>query len=153
VRPRSIILFERVYWLNIVLAVAALAWTFARAGRWGLSMPADAAIGARSVAALTIAGLAILAITIKVLIWFFIARRASSVARWLFVIFFVLAIVSLIRTIGLYGRGMLPSLILLVVGVADTLLRIACLWLLFRADAAAWFRGRHSREELLDTFS
>lgn len=152
-RPRSIILFERVYGLNIAMAVASLAWAYARAGQWAPSTPADAAMGGRAAAAFTIAGVAVLVIAIKLLIWFFIARRASNVARWIFVIFFVLAILSLIRTIGLYGRGMLPSPFLVGFGVLDTLLRIACLWLLFRPDASAWFRGRHSPEELLDTFS
>ncbi|PXA83306.1 hypothetical protein DMC47_43935 [Nostoc sp. 3335mG] len=151
-RPRSIVLFERLYWLNIAIAAVALVWTYGRIGRFAAAMPPDAPAFARSMMSVTIVGGAVVAIGIKLLIWFFIARRGSNTARWIFVIFFVLALAGVVQMIGLYQRGAMPP-VSLGVWVSDILLRIACLWLLFRPDAAAWFRGERAPRDLHDTFS
>ena len=148
-RPGSIVLFERVYWLHIAVAAVYLTWSYVQISH--AVAPGDFGQIGRTWALIQ-GGMSIISIGIEVLLWFFIARRGSRVAKWIFVIFFVLAILSM-GVIGFrYSQGALTSF-RLGVSVVTMSLRTAALWLLFRPDAAAWFRGRPSPEELLDTFS
>lgn len=148
-RPRSIVLFERVYWLHIAVAAVYLTWSDVQVSH---AVSPGGLEQLNRTRALIQGSTSIVSIGIELLLWFFIARRGSRVAKWIFVIFFGLAILSM-AVIGFrYAQGML-TLARLAVSVVTMALRTAALWLLFRPDASAWLRGRHSREELLDTFS
>ena len=151
-RPRSIKIFERIYWLNIALAVASLGWVYGRIDRIIPSLPADApAMAGHLIYGIMIA-VGVVTIGIKLLLWFFIARRGSNTARWIFVILFVLAIAGIIRTVGLYERGEM-SIVGMGLWGSDMLTRIMCVCLLFRHDAAIWFDRRPMPRDLHDTFS
>lgn len=151
-RPRSIILFERVYWLNIVLAVVSLAWIYNRLNLISPDPSVGTPAGMEWVVVLISAGTAIVSIAIRLALWFFIARRGSNLARWIFVIFFVLTIGGLLRVLDLHMRGTM-SIFGTGLWMIDFLTKILCIWCLFRSDTRAWFRGERGPEELLDTFS
>ena len=129
-RPASIVNFERVVLLSIILGIVntILIWDRLTAAMAVTGMGSNFVI---TVQAITVA-------LYLVLIWF-ISRRASNVARWIYV---VLAAIGL--GFGLMGVGQVQALygtIPLVITIAQYALAIASLWLLFRSDANAWFRG------------
>jgi hypothetical protein len=148
-RPESIRWFERVYWLHIAVAAIWLTWSYIQVSHTALSPGLEHLHRTRAL----IQGItSIVSIGIELLLWFFIARRGSNVAKWIFVAFFVLALLGTALLAFRYGQDML-SPVRLGVSILMMALRMAALWLLFRPDASAWFRGRHSPEELFDTFS
>ena len=129
-RPASIVNFERVVLLSIILGIVntILIWDRLTAAMAVTGMGSNFVI---TVQAITVA-------LYLVLIWF-ISRRASNVARWIYV---VLAAIGL--GVGLMGVGQVQALygtIPLVITIAQYALAIASLWLLFRPDANVWFRG------------
>jgi hypothetical protein len=151
-RPRSIVLFERLYGLNIALAVVSLVWIYHRLNLMSPDFPAGAPTGMRQYMALATAGVAAVSIAIRLLLWFFVARRGSNVARWAFVIFFVLTIGGLFRAFDLHARGTM-SMFGTGLWMLDFLTKTICVWWLFRPDAVAWFRGERVSGDLHDTFS
>ena len=156
-RPTSIRRFELVYAANIVVAVVALVWVFSRLPAFMPAMPADAPAGLSRMIPVFVAVVAVVAVLIKVLLWYFIARRGSDVARWIFVILFVLAALSIARTAFFYGsamfRGGTISIVSPTISAIDFALRTICLVLLFQPDATAWFKGERRPADLHDTFS
>ena len=129
-RPPSIVNFERVVILSIVLGLINTVLI------WDRITDAVALTGVSLSVVLTIQ-----AITIGLyllLIWF-IARKGSVVAKWIYV---VLAAIGLV--FGLFGIGQVAQLygnVSLVITLAQYVLSIVSIGLLFRADANAWFSG------------
>ena len=132
-RPPSIRLFEKLYLLTIVLGLVALAFSWnsmtgfaqARAGR-------DAASG------LLIAA-AVLGVLIPLLLLYFIARRGSNVAKWIFVVLSAFSVLSFVAGIA---NPELPKDALFLLNVVSLGLTLYCAWLLFRPDARAWLEHR-----------
>jgi hypothetical protein len=148
-RPESIRWFERFYWLNIALTVASLTWAYLRPDQLAMSHdPAET----QAMISFAVAAEGLVTLGLKFALWFFIARRASGLARWIFVLFVVLAIVTAAFNFVRYEQGVIPG-IWIWVAALDLLLRFICLACLFHADARAWFRGGKSSEELHHTFS
>lgn len=129
-RPSSIVNFERVVVLSIVLGLVNTVLI------WDRIADAVAMTGVSLNFVLTIQ-----AITIGLyllLIWF-ISRKGSAVAKWIYV---VLAGIGLV--FGLFGIGQVAQLygnVSLVITLVQYVLSIISIALLFRADANAWFRG------------
>lgn len=75
-------------------------------------------------------------VVIALLLWFFIARRGSNVAKWILVVFTVFAIGSLVL-------GFTTGAVILdaggIVRLVAVALQTAAVAFLFRPDAAAWF--------------
>ena len=129
VRPKSIIQFERVLlaMVAMVLIGSAIFWD-------------------RTVAAFTAEGYGftyivarlVIGTGIYVLIWFFVARKASVVAKWALVVLAAVNLLSVALRVSV-GRFILDlSGVLSIVALAMLLYSA---WLLFRPDANAWFRG------------
>ena len=116
-RPASIILFGRLY------AIAILAGLIANV----IALFAGTETMLR----------AALFTSINVALWYLIARRGSVIAKWIFVVLIVLATA---------GAGVSVYYHLLAAGIRGMLaaitigLEIACVILVFRPDARAWFR-------------
>ncbi len=78
---------------------------------------------------------------ISIAFWYAIARRASKIAKWIYVVWMGLGSISTIMSlsdpIGFRGAALVASLV-------STALTIASIICLFRPDAVAWFarRGR-----------
>ena len=126
-RPSSIVNFERVVLLMLVLGIANAALT------WDKQVAQVAAQGFGS--GLLIA-VQLIGIAITLLLLWLIAHRRSNVARWIWVVLGVLGLV-----VAAWGFRGLPNLPVLELAMqpASWLLSLASIWLLFRPDTRAWF--------------
>ena len=137
-RPQSIVTFERCYLGALVIGAvnAAISWSYyqslvtvqqsqAMIGTW--YMPTITAIG----------------FIIPLILWYFAARRASVVAKWIIVIFFALGCIALLLGLATASYGVnLRSLL----SIAALVLNAVSVWHLFRPDAKAWFGEQASSE-------
>ena len=128
-RPRSIVLFERVVILGILLGVAGSVLN------WGRTLAAVRQFG---FGAGFVIGVQAASIVLVLLLVYFIARKASTVAKWIFVVLVLLGVLNILRGAGLL-LSMGPSALL---SVAQMLIQLFAVWLLFRPDSAAWFDGK-----------
>ena len=134
-RPSSIVNFERVVLASIVLGLinTVLIWDRLSAAVAASGLGTGMAV---AIQALTIA--------IYLLLIWFIARKASNVARWIYVILCAIGLVfgamGLGQTAALYGN------LVLVINLVQYALSLASIWLLFRADSNAWFRGERAAD-------
>ena len=133
-RPRSIVIFEFCYLGAVVLGLlnTVLNWSkllempgmAALVARWPWYMPTVMAFSA----------------LISLLLWYFVARRASVVAKWIVVVFYgfsAIGIVIMLATGLGIDRIAAASLFLFALnGIA--------VWQLFRRDALAWFAARRN---------
>jgi hypothetical protein len=76
-----------------------------------------------------------LGIAITLLLWYLVARRASSIAKWIVVLLFLF---SLLTSLGVGSGGISASE---AVSLVALLLQAAAVYFLFRPDAKAWFAG------------
>jgi hypothetical protein len=134
-RPQSIVQFERLYILGIVLSLAASVWSF---GQGANLLPAGATPG--MVAALPwVAGFGIvIGLAINLCLLFFIAHRGSEVAKWIFLILFTLGVAGALR--GLSAPSITLPIGLRLLSLLHVIIQGVCVWLLFRPDARPWFR-------------
>lgn len=130
-RPKSIEHFALVYVAIIVVGLAstALSWNDMLAQVSVQQMMAQ--IGAASVYIVAGVGLAI-----QLLLWFFISRRGSVIAKWIFVVLTAFAIISGVWGLATTGASSWLSAIL---GVTMLVLQVIGIWLLFRPDTPEWF--------------
>ncbi len=133
-RPSSIVRFDRLYLASIAIGLIGnfLEWpvTMARLAE----NPDTARLG--STATVAAGGMIAAGVVIALLLWFFIARRASVVAKWILVVFTAFAIGSLLLGFSSGAVILDTGGIVRIVAVA---LQAAAVFFLFRRDAAAWF--------------
>ena len=126
-RPRSIAVFERIILISMALGMfnVFLSWD-----RTVSNLRPTTPHG-------FVVGLTAFVFLIYLILLWFISRRGSTIAMWIYV---VLTVVGLPGTIANLSRissyGLLPAAIT----VAQLVLTAASLWLLFRPEARAWFR-------------
>jgi hypothetical protein len=130
-RPASIVNFERLYLGAIVVGIinTILSWEQAKATL--AAQPNSAILGPDFLYIV-----AALSILVPLLLWYFIAKKASVVAKWILVVLFLLGLIGTLMTIqaGTYPQGIYAALTAL-----TTLLQAGAVWMLFRPDAKAWF--------------
>ena|SRR5688572_18206977 len=134
-RPASIVLFEKLYIAVIIIGVigVALSWN-------SLSAMAEAQPGVpEAMGSGILIGALIFGFLIPLLLLYFIARRASNIAKWIFVILTAFSVYSFIATLS---NPMVPKGILLAVNVVSLILTLYCAWLLFKPDAKAWLESK-----------
>jgi uncharacterized membrane protein len=134
-RPASIVLFEKLYIAVIVIGVigVALSWN-------SLSAMAETQPGVPgSVGSGILIGALIFGFLVPLLLLYFIARRASNIAKWIFVILTAFSVYSFIATLS---NPMVPKGLLLAVNVLSLILTLYCAWLLFKPDAKAWLESK-----------
>jgi hypothetical protein len=147
-RPQSIILFERIYLGCLAVGTIFGIWSVTHIG--GLVRPGMPPAMAGWLPLIT--GISLIAgIAIELLLWFFIARRGANVARWIFVVFFVLGLFGIVRSI--MGVNTALPLLMRVWSALRLLLDAVCIRLLFRPDAQRWFKGERAPRDLHDVFS
>jgi uncharacterized membrane protein len=131
-RPRSIILFERVFLGSAILAALNVFLNYGSLREYSLRHGGAAAS-------------ALLGMTIELVIalvfWFLIARRASNGAKWVLIALTAVGIPLSISDI-LSGKFNELSLLYVAISVVAFLLNIVAIWLLFRADSKDWFKFR-----------
>ena len=134
-RPRSIVLFDILYFISLAAALVGSVLSFSRTEELMNATPAMAAAGVATVLLyMTLA----FTIGISLLLWFFISRRASSSAKWILVAFTGIAVLGMISA---FQSPMISSAQLAVNGLA-TAFQIAAVVMLFRRDATDWFEGK-----------
>lgn len=131
-RPSSIITFERLYLAGFALSLIG----------WAVDWPnMEARLAAnpqtRPFGWMLFVMLA-LNVIVTLLLWYFTARRASVVAKWIVVVFAGLSALRFLFNLpaALGGAMGAPTLIL---SVLTTALSVAAAAMLFRLDARAWF--------------
>lgn len=129
-RPASIVRFERVVLLTMLLGfvTVAISWdaAFAPVRRLGYGEGLFWAVLAGSTAVLLL------------LLWL-IARRASNAARWVYVALYATGLA--LAALGISETLRLPPAALLL-QLVQWALALYSIWLLFRPDAAGWFGRR-----------
>lgn len=133
-RPRSIILFEWTFIIATALSFVALVIDYS-------TDPAAFAIEKSDDPLAIWVSLAVIAFfaVVSWALWYGVARRASVVAKWLVVAFFVLG------TGAVTFAWIYPEPNTYIANAIDTLacvLNGVAAWALFRADALDWFAGR-----------
>ncbi len=143
-RPVSIVRFEQAYLASIIVWLVNLAL-----GGWGLmvrqsqrQMEGHPAFAGNPQMFDVIPPTLAVAIGLLVLfwltLWYFAARRASVIAKWLIVVMTGLAVLRLPLVLASYPQvGALGT----VLNAAATLLGAYAVWQLFRSDARVWFNG------------
>ena len=140
-RPPSIVRFEQLYFISFALNLLAIALS------WRVQEAALATNPQLAQIPWFLPVAAVVRIGIALLLWWFVARRGSVVAKWIVVVFAVFGGFGLLA--ALYGL-VLGSLgpITALVSIASAALYIWAAVLLFRPDARLWF-GEVPAEEPL----
>ena len=133
-RPASIDWFDRLFLGSLALGIANSALSFGK----NLEMMQNSPGGDNFGAAFMIGSLAA-SMAVSLLLWFFIARRASTIAKWILVIITGLGAIMMVPAIGMLAEAGVVSLVLALV---ITALQLAAISFLFRSDAAAWFASK-----------
>ena len=130
-RPKSIINFERLYLgaLAIGLVNILLSW---QQGMGLLNNNPDTRSLGQGVVYVSI----FIGFLVPLLLWYFTARRASVVAKWIVVILFALGLISLLVN---FQRAGLPTGVSGILALVALVMQAAAIWMLFRPDAKAWF--------------
>lgn len=130
-RPNSIVQFERFYLGALLLSVIATALSWNQITEKLAANPEAAALGPGFVAASAAVGL-----LIGLVLWYFVARKASVVAKWIVVVFCALAVLGFVYVAA---TGQTPGGIGGILGIARLVLSVIAVVFLFRPDAKAWF--------------
>jgi hypothetical protein len=78
----------------------------------------------------------IVGLAIQMLLWYFIARQPSVVAKWIFVVLLALNVLGVIFN-AMTGAAL--GDITMILTVLALVLRGLAAWMLFRLDARIWF--------------
>ena len=134
-RPQSIELFEKVYLGTVALGfvIAVINWVNVTAM---LETPEIKSLGVGSG---FLVGMVILSVLFSLILWYFIARRASNIAKWIYV---VVTGIGLFGVVGSLANPLTPKGLLLVGNIIVLVLQLYSAWLLFRPDAVAWLESK-----------
>lgn len=142
-RPVSIVRFEQAYLASVLLWLVnlALGWK----ARLGALESNPGFAGNPQVAELAqtmMIGTAVFMLILWLLLWYFTARRASEVAKWVIVALFGLSVVGLPFTLMSYP---VVGVLSVVISALAFLFFAWSVWLLFQPDARAWFAGEDAK--------
>ena len=131
-RPNSIIQFERFYLAAIGVDVVNTILSWSEREERALLQPQM--FGDATLPLMTAIGFGI-----ALLLWFFIARKGSAIAKWVLAVFVVLALGWTLYAIptGHYSMGLSGLL-----GLFSTVLQAYAAAMLFRGDAKPWFGAK-----------
>ena len=134
-RPQSIELFEKVYLgaigvglVNTALSWGALTASLQNAGKAAVAMGPG----------LMVVSIA-LSLVISLLLWFFIVRRASNIAKWIYLVITAIGVFGVLSSLA---NPLAPRGVTMIGGFVATGLQVFAAWLLFRPDAVAWLESK-----------
>ena len=132
-RPKSIILFERLFLVSVALTAldAFLSFDDTLA-----QMKRDPAMVSLGWGAGTLTITAVLYVLVLLALYYFIARRASNLAKWVLTVIVLLGLSALPRSFALQSGAEL------VIVVAGSLLALAAVVFLFLPDARNWLGSK-----------
>ncbi len=131
-RPKSIILFERLYLASIATGLVNTILTYDHSIRQIQQEPSMAALGWGAGAFVIIFALSIL---VSLLLYYLIAHRANVIAKWVLVAFTAFGFLGLPAAFSTAGGAELITVVLI------NLFALGAVIMLFRADAKEWFAG------------
>ena len=133
-RPPSIVIFERLFLASLVLSVIGFIVSY---GAMTEDVEREPALQQLGVGGGFVIGTFMVSVAIYLLLWFFIARKASNIAKWILVVLtgigVVLSLISFARGRAIDLRAMLD--------IAYYALAVGAVAFLFRSDAVAWLKG------------
>ena len=134
-RPQSIELFEKIYLGAIVIGLVntVLSWGQVSA------MLENPGLQSSGLGSGTLITSMLIGFLVPLLLWFFIARRASNVAKWIFVVLTALGLFGFLSSLA---NPMVPKGLVTIGGTIATGLQLYAAWLLFRPDAVAWLERK-----------
>ncbi|MCK0129679.1 hypothetical protein [Erythrobacter sp. F6033] len=145
-KPKSIIMFDKLFWISMILGLLYLAYTwnsiFAELDT--AEFGDDPMVRSILIGSL-IVGL-LFAYGISILLWYLTSRKANNVARWIYI---VLTGLGVLMTIG--GLFALP-MDEVIISIGLSLLQIATVVYLLLPDAAAWFANKGKPDTDISTF-
>lgn len=130
-RPTSIIRFDQIFLGSIVLGIANTVLSYDTTMAQLKADPAAAEIGMAGPG--FVIGASAFGFAISLLLWYFVARRASKVAKWILVVLTAIGVLSV--PLALFEVPWVQAAIT----VVTALMQLGALWFLFRPDASAWF--------------
>lgn len=139
-RPQSILMFERLYLASLAIGIVNFVLSFDQAVSMVQNDPELAELGLGSGFVIATSSFSFL---ISLLLWYLIARRASSIAKWILVILTAFGFIFMLFDSSSYG-GVSGTITWI-----TTILQLVALVFLFRPDAKDWFRAskRPEREK------
>lgn len=135
-RPRSIVAFDWLYLGAQALTVAISPWTIGQAEAMFRANPAMAQF--ESLGRIMLIVSLVVGVAVSLLLWYFVSRRASNVAKWILVAFIAYGVLTTIKLFVDPGLGQAPSL----ATIPLYALNLAAAYCLFRKDAVAWLEGK-----------
>ena len=132
-RPKSIVMFERLFLASLVLGLL----------NFLLSYQDAAALVANDTGAQKLGlgggfliGITAVSTVVYLLLWFLVARMASNIAKWVLVVFVGLGVLAALPALaGAWSVALALSLVVYA-------LEVLALVYLFRPDAKAWLAGK-----------
>jgi hypothetical protein len=129
-RPQSIIMFERLFLGSLAVSLVATALSFGDVLQVVTTDMQALGLGSGFLTSVLAVSFAL-----YLLLWYLIAHKASTVAKWILVVFVALAVAFSIP--GLF-RASLD--LVTVLNLAALALEVAAVTYLFRDDAKIWFK-------------
>lgn len=146
-RPKSIVLFDRLYLLSIVVSLVGVAATWNQTIAKALSSPAmiEHPEMAPIVSIFSMVGIGV-SVAITLLLWWLIAYKANNIVKWVFVVLNVIGIASVVFSFFIMHAD---EAVDVYIKAASWLVAIPALYFLFRPDATAWFanKGKPASED------
>ena len=142
-RPASIVIFERLYLASLALSLIGWAVDWPQMQARLAANPQTAPFGWMLFVMLG------LNVATTLLLWFFTARRASVVAKWIVVVFAGLSALRFLFNLPAMLGGAIGATSL-IVSVLTMVLVIAAAAMLFRLDAREWFGDGPSDDDLAE---
>lgn len=139
-RPPSIVTFERLYLASIALGLlnTVVGWN-ARQALLANNPAVVANPQMLPVLGPIMAAMAIMGALLALILWYFVARRGSVVAKWIVTVLAGLGGLTALGTLMTLVQGHSPSVLSSLLGLVNAGLSIAAAAMLFRADALPWF--------------
>ena len=134
-RPSSIELFEKFYLGAIAFSLVGFAMGVRQSRIAAQSGEANAVAMHPGFVAIAIA----VSLAISLLLWYFVARRPSTVAKWIIV---VLVAVGFASELNSLANPLVPQDLMMIVGLVANSLQVFAVWMLFQQDAVAWLDGK-----------
>ena len=130
-RPISIVNFERCYLGAWLLGLISTVLNWNTMEQMTATRQAEAQFGTWYMPAVTAIGL-----IISLILWYFIARRGSAIAKWILVVLFAFGVIGFVMGLAMHT---MPAGLLGIVSVVSFVLQAIAVWLLFRPDTKPWF--------------
>lgn len=140
-RPKSIIIFDWLYLGLQALTLAISPFTIPQAEEMLRGNPATAQFGAAfgSIVHVIMIASLVIGVIISLVLWYFVSRRRSNVAKWIIVAFTAYGALSAINVYVNQPPELHPPLL---TTLPLYLVYFAAIYCLFRKDAVAWLEGK-----------